>query len=137
MGFRQSWEVVGCHMYNLHVLAPVFSGNSVVQVAKEKGISRAQCLAPQKNHSCAREARSWRAYAAYWCKPHRRGQTWRESVQLRRNEEQLSTEAEQLRSKPGELQESTSKSTPIYVVQRGPGSGARQKEKTIRNREAE
>ena len=36
-----------------------------------------------------------------------RQQTWRESVQLRRNEEQLSTEADQLRSKPGKLQEST------------------------------
>ena len=29
-------------MYNLHVLAPVFSENSVDQVAKEKGISRPQ-----------------------------------------------------------------------------------------------
>ena len=31
-------------MYNLHILALVFSENSVNQVAEEKGISRAQCI---------------------------------------------------------------------------------------------
>ena len=35
-------------MYNLHVLAPVFSENSVDQVSKEKGISRAQRLGTAK-----------------------------------------------------------------------------------------
>ena len=53
-------------MYNLHVLAPVFSENSVDQVANEKGIVRAQRLGTAKN-SFFRQGGSggWRAYAAY------------------------------------------------------------------------
>ena len=57
-------------MYNLQVLIPIFSENSVDQVDKEKGINRAQRLGTAKKIIlAAREARSWRAYAAYLCKP--------------------------------------------------------------------
>jgi hypothetical protein len=77
-----------------------------IRLLKKKALVGLDVLLPQKNHSCAKEARGWRAYAAYSASPYRREQTWRESLQLWRNEEQLSTEAVQLRSKPGELQES-------------------------------
>jgi hypothetical protein len=97
-------------MYNLHVLAPpVFSENSVDQVANlmKRALVGLNVLAPQKKsflRQGGEELESLRrvlVQASY-----RREQTWRESVQHRRNEEQ-STEAEQLRSKPGKLQEST------------------------------
>jgi hypothetical protein len=78
-------------MYNLHVLAPVFSENSVDQVAEEKGISRTQrvgtaikpfIFAPRRQgpESLLSELEQART---------KKEKTWRESVQLRRNEEQL------------------------------------------------
>jgi hypothetical protein len=46
-------------MYNLQVLIPIFSENSVDQVDKEKGINRAQRLGTAKKIIlAAREARS-------------------------------------------------------------------------------
>jgi len=77
-------------------------------VAKEKGISRAQRLCTAKKIILAPGRRgAGEPTPRTGASPHRREQTWRESVQHRRNEEQLSTEEEQRISKPGKLQEST------------------------------
>ena len=85
-------------MYNLHVLAPVFSENSVDLVAKEKGISRAQRLCTAKKIILA-PGRRWAGEPTprTSASPYRREHTWSESLQLWRNEEQLITGAEQLR----------------------------------------